>query len=181
MYINFDYLEKKGIGFDTLMILCIVFQKDARRLESSFLVSELEPLVESGYCKLISSESNFFKAIRLTSKTRKILMDTQRPNYSEEVDTMTQELIQFYRSNNLILGNITQINKNCAWFVAHTGILPDMMKKFIKTYVQEKQSKNDKYIKSLERFVWEKPHAYAKSKSLADSMLYQYIKEKTEK
>jgi hypothetical protein len=173
MYINFEYLEKKSVTFYEFLALLIIRQKNY-----SSLVGMGETLNSLYKKELVNSTKSVNKekpylSARLTAKGKKILKEVTIPNITDEVTSLSYELISLYESKGFNVGNKREVVKLLSWFMANTDFSSGEILSATEQYLQGQTEV--KFTRSLENFIHKSPSAFSSKWDLGNSMLYETL------
>jgi DNA-binding MarR family transcriptional regulator len=173
MYINFEYLEKKSVTIYEFLALQIISQK------SYDLLVDMREILNSLYKKeLVNSTKSINKekpylSVRLTTKGKRVLKEVTIANITDEVTSLSYELISLYESKGFNVGNKREVVKLLSWFMVNTEFSSGEILSATEQYLQGQTEV--KFTRSLENFIHKSPSAFSSKWDLGNSMLYETL------
>jgi hypothetical protein len=173
MYINFQLLKKRDVSFEELLTLQIIQQK-----EYGLLVDKKEVLNSLFVKELISSakkvdEAQSYLSARLSSKGKSLLKEIEIAHITDEVTSLSYDLVSLFESKGFKVGNKREIVKLLAWFMANTEFSSGEILGAAEQYLQRQTEV--KFTRSLETFIHKSPSAFSAKWDLGNSMLYETL------
>lgn len=142
------------------------------------LLSEYET---DGYITSVKKKKkndHYFSVLRLSKKGKEVYRNSQILDYTVEDERLLEYLKAEYENLEKPIGNELKVKQLLAWFRAETNYSRRMIFKASKAYVNNMvDNGKDKYIPSLENFLWKAPNVFSAKWTLANSKLYQFIQE----
>lgn len=183
MYINKEYVEKKGLEPHDIFYFGLIFQNVSENMLETLLsyISDVDYRLyeELGLVKFIKAKNksqHILETIRLTPKGKEVYRNAQIPNFTVEDEALLEHLTVTYNGVEKSIGNEAKVKDLLAWFCVTTGYSRRMVYKAIKFYIGTLvDNKEEKYIATLENLIWKPNNVFSTKKSVSDSKLYQFI------
>lgn len=171
MYINFNYLKKLNISYESLITLQAIHQNRVENLNlfilDNFDVSSLEDYIT----RLKNGD------LRLNKKGKDLLDKVQIPNYHENDEKLADYLLNKYNDEKLMICPKSKLLKLIAWFRAETSLTHKEIYNLIVSYFDSEESQ---YNKRLDYLFFKPVNAYSQP-NLENSRLYSWYEYNKEK
>lgn len=185
MAINTKYLESKALFPYDFLVLQLISQNTGGEMANylhlylnSDVLTRLLTLDLITKVKAKNKSQHDYDRLRLSKKGREIFRNAQIEDYTEQDELLLDYLTKLYHSIEKPIGNEERIKQLLAWFRVETGALRKDIYYAVKTYLSTfVDNSKTKYIPSLENLIWKPNSVFATKWTLADSKLYQFIRE----
>lgn len=171
MYINFKLIYEKNLTLVELMILIAINQREAILMKDI----PFEYFEEQDWIIFIKGNGTKEERVRLSKNGKALLDALTTKGASEEVLTLTQNLVELYEYNGKEAGNTLEIRDRLIWFINATGVSD----KVIQTCVEDYLTTSGDFTMRLDNLIW-KPQssAFSINYNLSDSRLFNIIMKK---
>lgn len=176
MYINFNILEKENLTFPDLKIFLLINQKELSADKANMIEPLLKKYIHDGYLKEIKTGKTFLDRLRVTKRTKELLVKLSIMDENDEVIQLATELIDLFESYSKEYGNKMNITSSLCWFISKTAFTPEQIKESVEEWLS-----ND-WKMWLENIIWDKKKANVfttiASRQLSQSPLYEFMRRK---
>lgn len=183
MYLNFNLILEKGFEPNQMVLLQAIKQNSTEDLSNliPMLIQsdrDLEKLKEGGYIKLIKGKKgqSEFERLRIDSKGTKLLEDVQTAETEDQDIQLRDWLVQFYKSEDKLIGNKKRIASGIAHFRKHTNIEKNSLALLLKTFIFD--SENMEYNNKLEKVFYSSNNVFSRRFNIDECRLYTYYEKR---
>jgi hypothetical protein len=164
MYINFNYLKKSNVSYQSLIALQAIHQNRIEKL-NSFIVENFDVSPIENYITRLKNGD-----LRLNKNGKDFLDKVQIPGYHENDEKLADYLLEKYSEEKLIVCPKNKLLKLIAWFRSETSFSHREIYDMIVSYFDSEESQ---YNKRLDYLFFKPENAYSQP-NLQGSRLYSW-------
>jgi len=175
MYINFNYLDSKGLNDYDLINFVIISQQDTFRIErhiDSMLVEQYE---QQGWVQYTKGSGSWPERLRLTKKGKDIIQLATTYEYNDDIGRLATKLQSMYLDFGVEenrVGKTKKVIDLLVWYLSATDFSMTEIYLAIEKYLQET---DPKFVANLENLFWRKQSVYSVHPTIKDSTLFEYM------
>ena len=185
MTINIKYLLQKGLSPYDQFLMQLVFQNTSEDMSEQLQIyMEMDNLTRLLALELLTEvkaknkKESEFRRLRLSKKGKEVLRNSQIADYTENDEKLFEYIVELYNKAGNSVGNDVKVKQLLAWFRVEAGTTRKAIYLAIKSYVDDLvDSDDEKFIASVENYIWKAPSVFSTKWTLGDSKLYTKIQE----
>lgn len=186
MYLNVDYIHKKGLSLQEVLVLQLIKQNKFENQEDNIAIYLDDEMLlkfdDLGYLDQVKKKrksDSEFKILRTTKKANDFLDNCEIPEVDEDSIRLFQWVKQIYLNEGKDIGNQKKCKLYIAQFAKESGISRNYLAHLIGEFISDESEME--YSKRMEYLFFKGSSVFSTKFDLHQSRLYQYYLKNQEK